>query len=107
MNMAAVTVINGIKYQNFAIAEIVNLALRGVGETLLITKTVREIMFGYEDQFLADLKIIAPSLVPSEKVGLFIGKNNTVDGSFTVNTGEADYKKVGYVENYNFERYKC
>jgi len=101
--MAAVTVINGIKYQNFAIAEIVNLALRGVGETLLITKTVREIMFGYEDQFLADLKIIAPSLVPSEKVGLFIGKNNTVDGSFTVNTGEADYKKVGYVENYNFE----
>lgn len=106
LNMAAITVINGIKYQNFAVAGLVNLALRAVGETLLITKTVREIMFGYEDEFLKYLKIVAPSMVPTEIVGLFIGKNNTVDGTFTVNTGETDYKKTGIVETYNYEKYE-
>ncbi len=101
LNMAAIAVIDQIKYSNGAIVRIVNFGLGLIGETLLIKKTVNEILFGYEDKLLSYL--VPFGIVPSDIVGLFIGKNNTVDGVYTVNTGEDDYKNVGQVERYNYE----
>lgn len=101
LNMAAVVVLDKVKYMNFAIVEAVNLALWLTGETLLITKSVNEILFGYEDALLHRLKPLG--LVPSDIVGLFIERNNTVDGIYTVNTGVDDYTKVGKVEYYNYQ----
>jgi hypothetical protein len=80
--MAAVTIINGAKYQSNAIDALINLALRASGESLLITKSVKEILFGYKDGFLTFLKTLAPSLVPTDVVGLFVGKNDTNPGHF-------------------------
>lgn len=72
--MAAVTVISQVKYMNKLVHDAVNFALSITGDnSLLITKSVRDILFGYEDPFLKELKKIAPTLVPSETVGLFIG----------------------------------
>lgn len=56
--MAAITIISQIKYQREIVHSAVNLALQGIGETLLIKKTIKEIMFGYEDEFLKILKVI-------------------------------------------------
>ena len=56
--MAAITIISQIKYQRGIVHSAVNLALQGIGETLLIKKTIKEIMFGYEDEFLKILKVI-------------------------------------------------
>lgn len=55
--MAAITIINQVKYQAGFIHTAINLALQAIGETLLVEKTIREIMFGYEDQFLKILKV--------------------------------------------------
>lgn len=56
--MAAITIISQIKYQREIVHSAVNLALQVIGETLLIKKTIKEIMFGYEDEFLKILKVI-------------------------------------------------
>ena len=48
--MAAITIITQIRYMNGAIHFAVNEALKLYSETLLIKKTIREIMFGYEDE---------------------------------------------------------
>ena len=74
-----------------------------IGETLLITKTANEILFGYEDTLLSYL--LPFGIVPSDRVGLFIDKNNTVTGLYNVFTGEDDYKNVGRVDRYNNEPY--
>ena len=105
LNMASITILNGVRYQSNFIVSMVNLALRGAGETLLITKTVNEILFGYKDNFLAILKKLVPSLVPTDVVGLFIGKNDTYDGLYTIFTGEDSYKNVGVVQHFNQQRY--
>lgn len=76
LNMAAVTVISQIKYMPDLVHDAVNFALSITGDnSLLITKSVRDILFGYEDEFLKELKKIAPKLVPTEIVGLFTGVN--------------------------------
>lgn len=46
-----------------------------------------------------------PNLVPTDIIGLFIGKNNTADGLYTIYTGEDDYKKIGIVKAYNNQEY--
>ncbi len=99
--MAAIAIFDKIKYSNSFVVGTVNVALRLIGETLLIKKTVNEILFGYEDKLLSYL--LPLNLVPSDRVGLFIDKNNTVDGVYTVNTGGDNYKNVGQVERYNYE----
>jgi hypothetical protein len=51
--MAAITIISQIRYMNDPLDAIhfaVSQALKLFGETLLIKKTIREIMFGYEDE---------------------------------------------------------
>ena len=61
--MAAITIIDQTKNLPFSdfihdlIDLVLNPAFRLTGETLLITKTIREIMFGYEDEFLKDVKV--------------------------------------------------
>lgn len=38
-------------------------------------------------------------------VGLFIGKNNTVDGYYNADTGENDYNNLGVIKSYNGQKY--
>jgi scavenger receptor class B protein 1 len=74
LNMAVVTVMNQVKYSHDWVHDLVNVALSATGDnTLLIKKSVLEILFGYEDNFLKELKKVLPKLVPSDVVGLFIG----------------------------------
>lgn len=74
LNMAVVTVVSQLKYSPDWMHHAVNIALSMTGDnSLLVKKPVREILFGYEDNFLKQLKKLAPSLVPTEIVGLFTG----------------------------------
>ncbi|CAF0927586.1 unnamed protein product [Brachionus calyciflorus] len=102
LNMGPITVINGIKYSSKIVQNAVNLALKATGDTLLVEKMpARDLLFGYKDKFLVQLKKVLPNLVPTDTVGLFIDKNNTFDGLYTIYTGADDYNKVGLVEKYN------
>jgi hypothetical protein len=61
--MAAITIIDQLKNLpvNTIVHDIIDFVLNPAfsltGETLLITKTIREIMFGYEDVFLKTVKV--------------------------------------------------
>lgn len=74
LNMAVVTIMNRVKYMTPAVHDLVNVALKATRDnSLLVTKSVREILFGYEDEFLKELKRFAPQLVNTEISGLFVG----------------------------------
>lgn len=74
LNMAVVTIMSQVKYSANWIHDVVNVALSATKDnSILINKSVNEILFGYEDSFLKQLKKILPKLVPSDSVGLFIG----------------------------------
>ena len=104
INMAPIAVISQIRYTPGIVHRLVNAALTGTGETLLVTKPASEILFGYKDNFLSFLKTLDKNLVPTEYVGLFYGKNDTVDGLYTMHTGLDDYHKVGVIERFNYQR---
>ena len=76
--MAPITFINQIRYLNPLIHDIANAALNAIGETLLTTQTVGDMLFGYEDKFLKEVIKLAKEFrlnitIPSDVVGLFIG----------------------------------
>ena len=105
INLAPITVMNLIRYYPSIAHTALNLAFEITNETLVIKKTANELLFGYKDNLLAAVKKILdkifPDLLPSDEIGLFQGKNNTVDGRYTVLTGVDDYKKIGIVESWN------
>lgn len=73
LNMGPIAIINGVKYSNNIVHDAVNLALQLTGDTLLVDKMpARDLLFGYKDKFLVQLKKILPNLVPTDTVGLFI-----------------------------------
>ena len=47
------------------------------GYGLIIEKTARELVFGYEDPLLVILNEYLPFLVPTTTFGYFYGQNNT------------------------------
>ena len=78
LNMAAITVVNQIKYMPSIIHDAVNVALTLTGDnSLFVTKSARELLFGYEDKFLKTLKKLTekidPNLVPTVIVGFYTG----------------------------------
>lgn len=102
LNMAVVTVMSQVRYASSLVHDLVNVALTTTGDnTILIKKSVQDILFGYEDNFLKEIKKFFPKLMPSDIVGLFTGKNDTIDGTYTIYTGADQYEKVGLVERYN------
>jgi hypothetical protein len=131
--MGPITILNLIKYFPGIAHTARNLAFDVTNDTLIIHKTARELLFGYEDRLLEVLKNLVDSifkdLIPSIEIGYFTGvsffffantslivpksnpchlskqKNGTVAGHFTVFTGVDDYKKVGVVERYNYKEY--
>jgi len=106
VNLAPLVLIDKLKHQNEILLDLLNGVLDAVNETLLVTKPVEQLLFGYEDTILKDAKEIPilGDFVPSDQVGLFIGKNNTLDGQYTIYTAEDDASKLGVIERFNFER---
>lgn len=73
LNMGPIAIINGVKYSSNIVHNAVNFALQLTGDTLLVNKMpARDLLFGYKDNFLVQLKKILPNLVPTDTVGLFI-----------------------------------
>lgn len=74
LNMAVVTVMSQVRYASSLVHDLVNVALSATGDnTILIKKSVQDILFGYEDNFLKEIKKFFPKLMPSDIVGLFTG----------------------------------
>lgn len=67
-----------------------------------LTKTVEELMWGYDSELVAFLNKYLPGMLPSSgKFGLFAEFNNSNTGLFTIHTGKDDIKNVHRVDSWN------
>jgi hypothetical protein len=106
INMAPIALLDKIKFQPDLVQSVVSGVFQALNETLLVTKPVSELLFGYKDNLLSFLKkfnIIDGNLIPSEYVGLFYGKNDTYEGVYTIYNGADDVNKLGVIEKFNFQ----
>uniref|UniRef100_A0A670YFZ6 Platelet glycoprotein 4 n=1 Tax=Pseudonaja textilis TaxID=8673 RepID=A0A670YFZ6_PSETE len=91
VNLAVVTA--PVLYPNAAPA--LNILIQLSKSKLLQTRTVKEILWGYEDPFL---KLIPfPNI--DKIVGVFYPLNKTFDGPYQIYSGKDDINKVGIIQN--------
>ncbi|NXP39840.1 SCRB1 protein, partial [Leiothrix lutea] len=75
------------KLPNF-VKNLMSTALTFLKQEAFMNRTVKEIMWGYDDPLVKAINMIVPGLIPFQgKFGLFIDFNDTNTGLFTVNTG--------------------
>nr|XP_006006235.1 PREDICTED: platelet glycoprotein 4 [Latimeria chalumnae] len=72
---------------------ILNLLIKKTNSSLFQNRTVKEILWGYEDPLLA-------ALLNSSITGLFYPYNETEDGSYNVFTGKDDISKTAIIDRY-------
>lgn len=73
--------------------------MNSIGSGLFTTRTVDELLWGYEDPVLARLSTTRPEV---EKIfGLMVKKNGTNTGEFVYHTGEQNYLDFGKVVTWN------
>ncbi|XP_060916759.1 lysosome membrane protein 2-like isoform X1 [Labrus mixtus] len=97
VNIPAWAVMDKLK-NNFWKASFVSVMMNNVGSGLFTTRTVDELLWGYEDPLLARLSSSSPDV---EKVfGLMYKKNGTNDGEFVYHTGQQNYMDYGRVETW-------
>ncbi|OCT98363.1 scavenger receptor class B member 1 isoform X1 [Xenopus laevis] len=85
-----------------AIKWIISGGFSAFNEEAFINRTVKDILWGYEDPFLDFLNTFLPGRLPFKgKFGFFSDFNNSNTGIFTVNTGMDDISKVQMVDNWN------
>ncbi|XP_053327984.1 scavenger receptor class B member 1 isoform X2 [Spea bombifrons] len=81
---------------------IISSAFLTYNEEPFMNRTVKEILWGYEDPFLNFINTILPGKLPfKDKFGLFADFNNSNTGVFTVNTGVDDISKVQMIDSWN------
>ncbi|XP_013883578.1 scavenger receptor class B member 1 isoform X2 [Austrofundulus limnaeus] len=81
---------------------LVSSTFKNFKEGPFLTKTVGELMWGYESKLVEFLNRYLPGMLPtSGKFGLFVEFNNSNTGLFTVHTGKDDIRKVHKVDSWN------
>ncbi|XP_024414805.1 platelet glycoprotein 4 [Desmodus rotundus] len=82
-------------FPNAFVQSILNSLIKKSKSTMFQRRTVKEILWGYEDPFLK----IVPYPV-SKIVGVFFPYNGTTDGVYTVFNGKDDVSKVAIIDTY-------
>ncbi|CAH8451988.1 unnamed protein product [Heterobilharzia americana] len=67
---------------------------------LILTKTVNELLWGYEDEFLKALSKIGLA-IPTTHIGLLMNINNTVSDYVTVDNGRINSSMVGQIVKFH------
>lgn len=83
------------------VANVISAYMRGTGERLFTTRTVGELLWGYEDGLLKALRVIQPDL--DDVFGLFYKNNASNDGEYVFFTGQQNYKDFARVDTWNGE----
>ncbi|XP_034048053.1 lysosome membrane protein 2c [Thalassophryne amazonica] len=100
VNIPAMTVMEKFKDMS-AVAEMISAYMRSTGEGLFTSRTVRELLWGYEDGLLKTLKLFIPEL--DDVFGLFYKSNASDDGQYVFFTGQQNYKDFAQVDTWNGE----
>ncbi|XP_042365187.1 scavenger receptor class B member 1 isoform X2 [Plectropomus leopardus] len=86
----------------FAVRLMISATFKTFKEGPFLTKTVGELMWGYDSGLVDFLNKYLPGMLPSSgKFGLFAEFNNSNTGLFTIHTGQDDIRKVHKVDSWN------
>uniref|UniRef100_A0A8C3AHC8 Scavenger receptor class B member 1 n=1 Tax=Cyclopterus lumpus TaxID=8103 RepID=A0A8C3AHC8_CYCLU len=86
----------------FAVRLMISATFKTFKEGPFLTKTVGELMWGYDSGLVDFLNKYLPGMLPSTgKFGLFADFNNSNTGLFTIHTGQDDIRKVHMVDSWN------
>lgn len=98
VNIPAMTVMDQFKDEPI-FANLISAYMRSLGEGLFTTRTVGELLWGYEDALLKALKKAKPDL--DDVFGLFYKSNASNDGEYVFFTGQKNYKDFARVDTWN------
>ncbi|XP_075689686.1 scavenger receptor class B member 1 isoform X2 [Rhinoderma darwinii] len=91
-----------MKDSSYAVKFLLNLAFSMHNQQPFMNRTVKEILWGYNDPFLDFVNSLLPGVLPfTGKFGLFSDFNNSNTGIFTVDTGVEDISKVQMIDTWN------
>ncbi|XP_074546783.1 lysosome membrane protein 2-like isoform X1 [Halichoeres trimaculatus] len=100
VNIPAWAVMNKLR-NSFWKASLVSMWMTSLGSGLFTTRTVDELLWGYEDPLLARVSQTSPDV---EKVfGLMYKKNGSNSGEFVYHTGQQNYMDYGRVDTWKGE----
>ncbi|XP_072228246.1 scavenger receptor class B member 1 isoform X1 [Leuresthes tenuis] len=86
----------------FAVRLLISATFKTFKEGPFLTKTVGELMWGYDSDLVEFLNKYLPGMLPSTgKFGLFAEFNNSNTGLFTIHTGKDDIMKAHKVDSWN------
>ncbi|XP_076842406.1 lysosome membrane protein 2c [Brachyhypopomus gauderio] len=97
-NIPAVAVMEKFK-DHPTISRFIADLMRSKGIGAFATRTVAELLWGYEDPLLKDLRVVDPHLDPN--FGLFYQMNQTDDGEYVFFTGKQNYQDFARVNQWN------
>ncbi|XP_045923056.1 lysosome membrane protein 2c [Micropterus dolomieu] len=100
VNIPAMTVMEKFK-DHSVVANVISAYMRGTGERLFTTRTVGELLWGYEDGLLKALRVVQPDL--DDVFGLFYKNNASNDGEYVFFTGQQNSKDFARVDTWNGE----
>nr|XP_056702273.1 platelet glycoprotein 4 [Euleptes europaea] len=93
VNLAVVTA--PVLYPNSLMQALLNVWIKASKSLLLQNRTVKELLWGYEDPFLKRIPFPIP-----KTVGIFLPYNETLDGLYTVYNGKDDISKTALIHSY-------
>uniref|UniRef100_A0A8C6U741 Scavenger receptor class B member 1 n=1 Tax=Neogobius melanostomus TaxID=47308 RepID=A0A8C6U741_9GOBI len=86
----------------YAVRLLISTTFKTFKEGPFLTKTVEELMWGYDSKLVEFLNKYLPGMLPSSgKFGLFAEFNNSNTGLFTIFTGKDDIQNVHKVDSWN------
>lgn len=86
----------------YAVRLMISATFKTFKEGPFLTKTVEELMWGYDSKLVEFLNKYLPGMLPSSgKFGLFAEFNNSNTGLFTIFTGKDDIQNVHKVDSWN------
>ncbi|KAK3099625.1 hypothetical protein FSP39_007180 [Pinctada imbricata] len=103
VNLAMVTIASLIRSEYKLIRELTEIILDAGGDSRLFQKrTVKDILWGYEDPLLKKVNKFLKKYNKSidEKIGIFYGQNDTDNGVFTIYSGTSDISKFAIVDEW-------
>uniref|UniRef100_A0A8C8WDR2 Scavenger receptor class B member 2 n=1 Tax=Panthera leo TaxID=9689 RepID=A0A8C8WDR2_PANLE len=97
LNIPAVTAMEWAQLR--FLRELIEALLKAYQQTLFVTHTVDELLWGYKDEILSLISVFKPEISPY--FGLYYGKNGTNDGDYVFLTGEDNYLDFTKIVEWN------
>ncbi|XP_076174152.1 protein croquemort [Ptiloglossa arizonensis] len=107
INPVTASVAYALRNKKPFLRDIADRVMRAIGQQLVITKTVNELLFeGYDDVMLKIARKLNLTKIPMDKFGWFYERNGSAsyDGTFNMLTGTSNIMELGMLKSWNYEK---